>query len=70
METTPNQTKKYSCRIDLFIDIDTTETCLYTIYELALNTLIAELDLPVSRLDMPIDYCTDWDIIDVVRPVN
>lgn len=70
METTPNQTKKYSCRIDLFIDIESDGDCLYTIYELALNTLISELNLPVSRLAMPIDYCTDWDIIDVVRPVN
>ena len=70
METTPNQTKKYSCRIDLFIDIESDGDCLYTIHELALNTLISELNLPVSRLDMPIDYCTDWDITDVVRPVN
>lgn len=70
METTQNQTKKYSVRIDLFIDIESDGDCLYTIYETALNTLIAELNLPAERLAMPIDYCTDWDIAAVVKPVN
>jgi hypothetical protein len=70
METTQNQTKKYSVRIDLFIDIESDGDCLYTIYETALNTLMAELDIPASRVDMPLDYCVAWDIASVVKPVN
>jgi hypothetical protein len=70
METTQNKTKKYSVRIDLFIDIESDGDCLYTIYETALNNLMAELDIPASRVDMPFEYCVDWDITDVVKPVN